>query len=52
MADNEQHDRSLGEEEINLFVDVWQSKPYLWDPGHADYKNRGVRNAAQKGYIN
>ena len=42
MADNEQHDLSLGGEEINLFVDVWQSKPCLWDDGHADYKNRGA----------
>ena len=44
MADNEQHDLSLGGED--LFVDVWQSKPCLWDPGHADYKNCGARNAA------
>ena len=34
-------DISLGSEEIDAFVDLWEAHRCLWDPADRDYNNRG-----------
>ena len=39
-------DISLGSEEVDVFVDLWEAQRCLWDPADRDYKNRGARGTA------
>ena len=39
-------DISLGSEEMDVVVDLWEAQRCLWDPADRDVKNRGARGTA------